>query len=74
MIEQFCECQTKCKEDTEDTWTCCAHMQEGRVFQCPFSTADLKMIGGRLIMSHKGEGLGQCQDWELPRKEEATKL
>lgn len=35
MIEKFCDNQTKCTEDTEDTWTCIDNLGEGRVFQCP---------------------------------------
>lgn len=38
MKNKFCECQTKCKEDTENTWSCCAHMDSGRVFECPYDS------------------------------------
>ena len=34
-LKQFCEWQIKAKEDTDDTWTCCAHLAEGHVLQCP---------------------------------------
>ena len=36
MKEKFCSCQMKCEEDTGDTWTCTAHMVEGRVDECPY--------------------------------------
>ncbi len=43
MKRKFCECQMKCKEDTEDTWTCAAHLDSGRAFECPYeSLADAK--------------------------------
>ena len=35
-MKRFCEYQWKCKEDTEDTWTCTAKLDSGRVFQCPY--------------------------------------
>lgn len=38
MKEKFCPEQTKCKEDTDDTWTCLAHMAEGRVRECPYDS------------------------------------
>ncbi len=36
--EKFCPEQIKCKEDTEDTWSCTAHLAEGRCMQCPFGS------------------------------------
>ena len=33
-MKRFCECQMKCKEDTDETWTCTAHLAEGHVFTC----------------------------------------
>lgn len=33
---QWCDCQVKCTEDTEGTFTCAAHIAEGRTFQCPY--------------------------------------
>ena len=36
--EKFCPEQIKCKEDTEDTWSCTAHLAEGRCLQCPFES------------------------------------
>ncbi len=36
MIKKFCPEQTKCKEDTEDTWTCIAHWAEGHIRECPY--------------------------------------
>jgi len=38
MIKKFCEWQTKCVEDTDDTWTCCAHLHEGRANTCPYDS------------------------------------
>lgn len=41
MAKKWCEHQTKCVEDTEETFTCTAHMAEARAFQCPYkNTAD----------------------------------
>ena len=56
----------KCKEDSEESWTCLAHMGEGIVNVCQFTAKDLKVVNGKTIMSFKGMGLGQCQDWEEP--------
>ena len=36
MKEKFCPEQIKCKEDTDKTWSCTAHMAEGRVRECPY--------------------------------------
>lgn len=33
---RFCEYQVKCAEDTDGTWTCSAHMAEGRAMGCIF--------------------------------------
>ncbi len=38
MSERFCPEQMKCKEDTDDTWSCRAHMAEGSVRQCPYKS------------------------------------
>lgn len=40
MKEQWCYWQIKCKEDSQDTFTCTAHLADGRVFQCPYSDLD----------------------------------
>jgi len=37
-MKKFCEYQVKCKEDTKSTFTCTAHMYEGRVFKCPYKS------------------------------------
>jgi hypothetical protein len=72
-VRKFCRCQLKCKEDTPQTWTCCAHLAEGRAEQCHFGEDMIKTIKHtdadgkqreRRIMSSRGEGLGQCVDWE----------
>ena len=68
MIEQFCDYQIKCKEDTDDTWTCAAHLADGWAHQCSFSTKKLKVINGELMMTNKGELVGRCQDWSFNKK------
>jgi len=46
MIKQACEAQMKCKEDTDETWTCGGHLHEGRSFECPYkSYTDAKARG-----------------------------
>lgn len=38
MRRKFCYYHVECKEDIEnDTWTCSAHLDEGRAFQCPYN-------------------------------------
>jgi hypothetical protein len=37
-MKQFCKYQVKCKEDTKSTWTCTAHMHEGRAFECMYNS------------------------------------
>lgn len=37
-MEKFCDYQTKCKEDTEDTFTCTAHLHDGSALQCPYKS------------------------------------
>lgn len=72
MIPQFCRSQIKCIEDTEDTWTCAAHLDEGYVPVCSFSLNDIKIIEDfingekikRKIMTKQGRYIGCCQDWE----------
>jgi len=47
-MKKFCEYQWKCKEDTYETWTCTAHLEEGRAFQCPMKDmVDAKTAPGR---------------------------
>lgn len=36
MKKQFCESQIKAKEDTPYTWTCAAHLAEGRAHECHY--------------------------------------
>ncbi len=48
-MKKFCEDHIKCKEDTEDTWTCTAHLDEGRTFKCPYVETDIKVIDGRSV-------------------------
>jgi len=45
MTEQWCDCQVKCVEDTEDTWTCTAHLAEGRAMECHFAPSDIDPFG-----------------------------
>jgi hypothetical protein len=37
-LKQICHWQIACKEDfvkgVQKSWTCCAHLHEGRVFDC----------------------------------------
>lgn len=40
MIIRFCQMQIKAKEDTENTFTCLAHIDKGRVFECPYKTRE----------------------------------
>ena len=40
-MEQLCEDQIKCKEDTAETWTCCAHLHAGNAFRCPYVPSDI---------------------------------
>ncbi len=35
-MDKFCPEQRKCTEDTDSTWSCLAHLAEGRVRQCPY--------------------------------------
>ncbi len=36
MIERFCDCQIKCREDTDGTWTCTAHWGNNVIIQCKY--------------------------------------
>jgi len=68
MSQQYCYWQCKCSDDTKDSWTCQAHLAEGRAFKCSYSSNNIKEIGGKTIMSHQGFGLGQCQDWQQTKQ------
>lgn len=51
---------------------CLAHLATGRVPDCLFTKDDIKLSTWypyKLIMSKKGDGLGQCQDWKPKNKE-----
>ena len=41
-MEKFCEDHMKCKEDTEETWTCTAHLDSGHAFTCPYKKMDIQ--------------------------------
>ena len=64
-LRKVCKCQVVCK-DFPNVWTCTSKLDTGRVFTCPYTNKDIKLIGDELAMTHKGLGLGQCQDWEFP--------
>jgi hypothetical protein len=53
---------------------CLAHLNEGRVPDCHFTTADIKMCDGRWIMSKHGDGLGRCCDWRPKSKKYTTRI
>jgi len=36
IVQQWCHWQVKAHEDTSVTWTCAAHLCEGRAFECPY--------------------------------------
>lgn len=42
MADQWCDWQVKAMEDVgePDSWTCAAHLNEGRAFQCPYKNMD----------------------------------
>ena len=40
-MEKFCEDHIKCKEDTDKTWTCCAHLEHGIANTCPYMPKDI---------------------------------
>jgi hypothetical protein len=81
MISQFCKSQIKCMEDTEDTWTCTAHLDSGRAFKCPYSPANIKCYALPIyispcdvdeIMTFDGYYVGRCMDWEKVIPEPVT--
>lgn len=39
-MEKWCYWHIKTKEDTKDTWTCTAHMGDGRAFECPYKSPE----------------------------------
>lgn len=60
MNKPWCYWQTKCVEDIEpDSWTCTAHMHEGRAFRCPKANMDAAQ-----------KWPGRCEDAK-PTKEES---
>jgi len=40
-MKKFCEDHIKCKEDTEETLTCAAHLDSGCAFKCPYVESDI---------------------------------
>jgi hypothetical protein len=61
MMNQWCDCQMKCKEDTENTFTCCAHLEEGMAFQCPRKPTEV------IITKDGMYKLDRCPDFEPPK-------
>lgn len=41
-MEKFCEDHIKAKEDTDETWTCTAHLEASWAFRCPYVQSDIK--------------------------------
>ena len=52
-MKKFCEWQIKCKEDTDKTWTCTAHLNEAWAFRCPYKN-----------MKDTEKHPGRCEDAE----------
>lgn len=50
-MKAFCEDHIKTKEDTEESWTCTAHLDSGRVFRCPYVEKDIEfsILHGRKV-------------------------
>lgn len=69
MAEEFIFCKYHIPTEENPAGTdCMVHLGEGiGIYKCPFSIDKLKFNArGWIYMSHKGEGMGQCQDFELP--------
>ena len=60
-VRKWCACQMKCKEDNDMTWTCTAHLAEGRAFQCHADP-------GKVTVNKEGffRHMGGCEDFEPP--------
>jgi len=41
MKKKFCLYQMKTREDTENTWTCGAHLTEGYIYKCPSDGSEI---------------------------------
>lgn len=43
-MEKWCKKQVRCKEDIDNnSWTCTAHMNDNRVFKCPYSSNEERL-------------------------------
>jgi hypothetical protein len=63
-MNKFCAHQAKCIEDTDDTWTCLAHLAEARAMQCHMDPQDVRIIDGQIVCSKQGRPFGVCSDFE----------
>lgn len=61
IVRKWCACQMKCIEDTSATWTCTAHLAEGRAGQCCADPTQVTVTPGGWF-KHKGG----CVDFEPP--------
>ena len=64
MKKKFCLYQMKAREDTENTWTCGAHLTEGYIYECPSDGSEVMFdaeVGKPYIQS--------CEDFETTPKE-----
>jgi hypothetical protein len=59
-VRKWCACQMKCEEDTATTWTCTAHLDSGRVFEC-------RADPNKVTVTQEGYfRLPACPDFEPP--------
>jgi len=52
MKKKFCLYQMKAREDTEDTWTCGAHLTEGYIYECPSDGSEIRFdveVGSHIL-------------------------
>lgn len=59
-MRKWCDCQLKCAEDNENTWTCCAHLAEGIAVQCRKTPNDVS------VDKQGNYSLNGCPDFEPP--------
>lgn len=59
-VRKWCREQIKCREDNALTWTCCAHLAEGRVRQCHGDPAKVHVTADGYYH------LDGCADFEPP--------
>ena len=64
-VEKWCYWQLKAKEDTDETWTCGAHLAEACVFRCGFQCSDIDPeINLPRVKSSAGCCDGVCRDYQ----------